>query len=343
MDQKKQVKLADVCAAARVSSATVSRVLNNQPGVGDELRQKVLATMRDLNYVPRAAARNLSRAKSDTIGIVFQDLTPGFLLTVFRGIMTRASSAGYHVLTALSTEAGDEMDLPLRLLAERRVDGLIWYDPRATVRAVNNLVRETVPFVLLQRKLASADVSSVYIECEDSAAEMMHHLVGLGYRRIMLVTGAETDEDSARKLAAARRVADKHGVKLPADRILVGHHVGTHAVRALAAYVESGKRMPDAIFAFNDDMALGIMNWLRQRGVRVPEDVAVVGFDGVAEGEWVGLTTVQTPMYDMGVLAMQMLVDRLSGSANAEKARQVVLKGQLVVRNSCGAGQRKPR
>lgn len=343
MGGRKQVKLADVCAAAKVSSATVSRVLNDQPGVGPELRQKVLAKMRELNYVPRAAARNLSRAKSDTIGIVFQDLTAGFLLTMFRGIMGRASSSGYHVLTALSTEAGDEMDLPLRLLAERRVDGLIWYDPRATVRAVNSLVREDVPFVLLQRRLSSPDVNSVYIECEESAGEMMRHLLRVGHRRIMLVTGAETDEDSGRKLSGVRRVAEEHGVKLPADRILVGHHVGAHAVRALSAYLEAGKPMPDAIFAFNDDMALALLNGLRHRGVRVPEDVAVVGFDGVAEAELMGLTTIQTPMYDMGVLAMQMLVDRLSGSAHADKARQVVLKGQLVVRHSCGAGHGKAR
>jgi len=341
MEGRKQIKLADVCAAAGVSTATVSRVLNNQPGVGAALRAKVLAKMRELDYVPRAAARNLSRAKSDTIGLVFQDLTPGFLLTVFRGIMNRASSSGYHVLTALSTEAGDEMDLPQRLLAERRVDGLIWYDPRATARGLGALMREHVPFVLLQKRAMDPAVNTVCIECEESAAELMRHLLALGHRRILLVTGAETDEDSMRKLDSVLRVARQHGVKIPAGQIVVGHHVGGHAVRALEAYMEAGGKKPDAILAFNDDMALAIITWLRRRGLRVPQDVAVVGFDGVAEAEAQGLTTIETPMYDMGVLAMQILIDRLSGTAESSRARQVVLKGRLVVRHSCGAGQKR--
>ena len=324
----------EVCDALGVSTATVSRVLNNKPGVGAELRKKVLAAVKELNYVPRAAARQLSSAKSDTIGVAFQDLTAGWLLTIFRGIMSRASGR-YHVITSMSAYAGDEYEVPSRLLAERRVDGLIWLDPRATVQLIKRMKSQSVPFVVLQRQIADPDINTIAIDSAQGAREAVTKLLDCGYRKLLLLTGPRDDADSLRKLDGARQALRQFNVDLPAEHILEGHHVGAHAVRAISDYLAAGQPLPDAIFSFNDAMAIAVLHWLRGRGIRVPQDVALIGFDGIDEASKAGLTTFETPMYEMGVLAAQTLMDAIDLPASERKPKQLVLKGNLVIRETC--------
>ncbi len=328
--------LKDVCAAAGVSKATVSRVLNDKP-VSPALRKKVLAAMKQLNYTPRAAARNLASAKTNTIGVVFQDLTSGWPLNIFRGVMHMASTAGYNVISALSTTVGDELLLPKRLLAEGHVDGLVWFDPRVPDTEIKRMTDQRVPFVLIQRTIEDPAVNFVCIENADGGRQGVAHLLALGYRRLMLITGQEDNVDSNERLDGAERALREIGAEVPADYRINGHFVGVHAVRAFASWVGQGLEMPDAIFAFNDDMAISVMHWLKGNGYRVPEDVAIVGYDGLNESEYLGLTTVETPMYETGVLGTQILLDLISGSISAQRARQVYLRGKLRVRESCGA------
>lgn len=324
----------EVCEALGVSTATVSRVLNNKPGVGAELRKKVLAAVKELNYVPRAAARQLSSAKSDTLGIAFQDLTAGWLLTIFRGIINRAAGR-YHVITSISVREGDEYEVPSRILAERRVDGLIWLDPRISPPLIKRMKTQPVPFVVLQRQVADPEINTIAIDSAQGAREATLHLLKQGYRKLLFLTGPRDDADSLLKLEGVHRALQELNVEIPADSILEGHHVGAHAVRALSDHLAAGKPLPEAIFAFNDAMAIAVLHWLRGRGVRVPQDVALIGFDGIDEARHVGLTTLETPMYEMGVLAAQVLMDLIEAPASERKAKQLVLKGNLVIRETC--------
>jgi len=334
--------LADVCKEVGASTASVSRALNNMPGVGAKLKQRILTAVKELNYVPKAAARNLSSARNDTLGIVFQDLTAGWLLTVFRGIMSQAIGR-YHILTALSTRFGDEFELPRRLLAERRIGGLIWLDTRATVRMVREMAEQQIPIVVLQRRINVPGVSTVVIEGMQGAAEATRHLLRLGYRRLVVIAGQEDSEDSERKMEGVRQALQESGIEISPDDILRGHHVGALAVEALSAYLAKGKALPEAILAFNDDMAIAVLNWLRKRGVRVPEDVALVGFDGIPEAEAYGLTTVDTPMYEMGMLATQLMIEHVESAPSARMSRNVILNGTLHIRETCGAHLHGPK
>lgn len=322
-----------------VSTATVSRVLNDKPGVREVLRSKVLSAVRVMGYVPRSAARHLSRDRTDTLGVALQDLTPGWCLTIFNGV--RASTgAAYHLLTAFSTKPGDELELPRQLLAGRRVDGLIWLDMRVTSSMVREVKKQPVPFVLLQHQLPDPDVNTIAVDSKQGAREVVLHLLRTGYRRILMITGPSRDEESERKLSGAHSALQEYGVEVPQEDILEGHHVAHHAVRALSAYLDAGHRLPEAIFAFNDGMALSVLNLLRGRGVKVPGDVALVGYDGIEEARQAGLTTVETPLYDMGVLAGQMLMDLIDKPVADRKARQVLLGGTLRIRETCGASLR---
>jgi LacI family transcriptional regulator len=329
----------DVCKALNVSTATVSRVLNNQPGVGPALREKILATIKQMNYAPQAAARQLSRARSDTIGVIFQDLTAGWPLLILRGIVARASGP-YQVTISLSSRTGDEIELPRKILAEHRVDGLIWLDPRTTDATIKSMKKQSTPFVVLQRDLDDPDINTVTMDCRQGSYLAMRHLLSLGHRKILLLTGPETDVSSQEKMAGARRAAREFKHTVAPEQILVGHHVSTHAIKALSDYFAAHRPQPDAIFAFNDNMAIAVIQWLRHQGYKVPEEVAVMGFDGIEEAEYLGLTTIETPIYEMGVIATQILLDQIKDPSGKRKARQVLLQGQLRIRESCGAEKR---
>ncbi|MFH0880719.1 MAG: LacI family DNA-binding transcriptional regulator [Lentisphaerota bacterium] len=323
----------DVCRELGVSTATVSRVVNNQPGVGPALREKILGAIKKMNYAPQAAARQLSRAKSDTLGVVFQDLTAGWPLLILRGMMARTCGT-FQVNISLSTRAGDAFELPNKMLAEHRVDGMIWLDPRATEAMIKALKKQAVPFVVLQKQLKDPEISTISMDCRQGGCLAMRHLLSLGHRRILLLTGPPDSEDSRLKMAGVRQAAREFKHKITPDQILVGHHVGTHAISAISEYFQAGRPKPDAIFAFNDAMAIAVLQWLRGQGYRVPGDIALAGFDGIDETEYLGLTTVETPMYEMGVLAVQILLDQIADPTR--KARQVLLQGHLHVRGSCG-------
>ena len=330
-----RVTVREVCRLANVSIATVSRVMNNKPGAGEDVRRKVLDAMKELNYFPRAAARHLSSQKNDTIGVVFQDLSSSWFVTIFKGIVNRMSGK-YHLLTTLSTREGDESELPRRMLAEGRVDGLIWLDTRAKPATVRRVGEQLLPLVVIQQHFEDAAVNSVSIEGKSGAYQAMSHLLGLGHRKILVVTGRKDDADSMLKLEGVRLALAEKGAKLPPSAFVEGHHVGALAIDAVARHLDAHPR-PQAIFAFSDDMAIALTLWLRERGIRVPQDVAIVGYDGIPESRLLGLTTVETPMYDMGVLAAQMLIERIEAGTAAREARHVVLRGSLRVRETCGA------
>jgi LacI family transcriptional regulator len=327
--------LKDVARTARVSTATVSRVMNEQPGAGDIVRQRVLAVMKELDYAPRAAARHLSSRRNNTIGLVFQDLTHGWFMSIYLGIFNRLRGH-YHVLTSLSSRWGDEFELPRRVLAERRVDGLLWLDMRATPRMIRDMGRQGVPLVVLQQAIDDPAINTVCIESRTGAYLAAKHLLDLGRKRLLIVSGPPENTDSQRKLDGVRMAFAERGMELRQEQVLVGHHMGNLAVRAMETHLQEHKA-PDAIFAFNDDMAVAILAWLRGRGIRVPEDIAIVGYDGIPEAAYSGLTTIETPLFDMGVMAAQLLIETLERAHEERPARQVVLQGALRVRDTCGA------
>ncbi len=240
------------------------------------------------------------------------------------------------VLTTLSTREGDESELPRRMLAEGRVDGLIWLDTRAKPATVRRVGEQQLPLVVIQQHFEDPAISSVCIEGKSGAYQAMAHLLGLGHRKILVVTGRKDDADSMLKMEGVRLALSERGAKLPPSSFVEGHHVGALAIDAVSHYLEAHPR-PQAIFAFSDDMAIALTLWLRERGIRVPQDIAMVGYDGIPESRLLGLTTVETPMYDMGVLAAQMLIERIEAGPSAHEVRHVVLRGSLRICETCGA------
>lgn len=325
----------DVCKATGVSIATVSRVLNNSPRVLPETRAKVLAAIEKLGYKPNAAARNLSARRADALGVIFHQMTSGFYATVMSGIELEARSQGYHVLITLAHHADPERTRYYDMLDEARVDGLIVLDSTLDAPTIAKLKSYGRPIVLIQKTSADPALATVCSANEDGARAVVEHLLSLGHRDLLLVTGPPEAEDSNLRMEGCARALREHGLSPDDARTICGKYSAHEALMAFRRQREE-KGLPRAIFCFNDDMALSIMKELRITGVPVPESVAVVGFDGLDYADYTGLSTVQVPMMDLGREAVRLCIERLRNPA--APARHLVLPCPLVVRESSAAG-----
>lgn len=327
----------DVARAAGVSVATVSRVMNGHSNVTDATRARVLAVMKSLRYSPHGAAQSLVTRRTQTIGVLLPDMHGDFFSELIRGIDGAARIQGLHLL--LSSSHGDLGDTTTALTAMRgRVDGLLIMAPSATAQFYAEHLPETLPAVLINADTASGAHARVTIDNFGGAVEMVRHLHQIGHRRIAFITGPIDNRDAAERLRGFRETMQ---LLAPEPQPLIVHgdfneRSGFRAGQQIAALAER----PDAVFAANDMMAIGCLLALQEAGIRVPEDVAVVGFDDVPIARLVrpALTTVAVPIADLGTVALERLVAEMD-MPGRRVGSETLLRTQMKVRTSCGAAQ----
>ncbi len=332
----------DVARLAGVSRTTVSLVLNNVPDVhiSPETRQRVLEAARQLNYYPDASARRLVSGKTSTIALVWHrgpDRTyrDAFLPGLLQGATRAARHYGYYVLFR-PIEPDESDDAWVELARGRHTDGLILSGPRSDDAALLDLYREGFPLVL-HGQLPGTDIPAVDVDNESGAMAAIRHLLALGHRRIGMITNAPLAYIASRqRLEGYRRALEEVGI--PFDEALVhcgnfDEESGRQAMQALLALAER----PTAVFIASDMVAVGALRALREHGLRVPEDMAIAGFDDIATSRYLtpALTTVHVPAFGLGWSAVELLIRIIEGDAPSET--QVRLETELVVRESCGA------
>ncbi len=333
---KKHVTLFDICKRAGVSSATVSRVMNQSPLVVEPTRKKVLKAIRDLGYHPSHAARMLARQRTDTIAVIFPEIAGGFFAEVLAGIDAAAAEHRYHVITALSHGAEDEKNLISRFALERRADGLI---VMALTSGLDPLIKQTgkrgLPMVVIGRPVSGPNIFSISMDNQGGAGLALEHLAERGCRRIALITGPADNYDAQQRMEGSRKAAARLGLEIPPSLIWPGTFKEEGGRAAVEKYLRSGSPLPQAIFAFNDETALGARAALLERGHRVPEDVALVGFDNLDSARHVELTTLHNPMREIGRAAGEGVLQKI-GDASTELAHRV-LPVKLIARASTAA------
>lgn len=325
--------LHDVCKRSGLSTATVSRVLNGSPLVREQTRARVLEAVEALGYRPSHAARTLARRRTDTIGVIFPEIASGFFSEVLRGIDAAAAEHNFHLMTAFSHSDRDERELVMRTVRERRADALILMNLSLPDDFVANAAGHGMPIVLIDRPAEGANLFAVTLDNFGGADAAMTHLLGHGYRRVAVITGPGNSYDFQQRLAGCLQAAERAGIALSDDFVWQGSFTENSGAFAVARWLEAANRPPEAIFASNDSMALGALGVLRERGLRVPEDVALVGFDNIDAARHLDLTTVSVPMREMGRAAAEAAIHQIL-SGEAQKHR--VLATHLVVRRSCG-------
>ena len=325
----------DVAERAGVSVATVSHVINGTRKVAPETAARVRQAMKELDYHPNAVAQSLRTRKTQAIGVVVSDITNPFFATLVRGAEDAAIEAGYSLIVCNSDETPDKEDLYVRLLWRRRLDGLLIAPVRdGASSAVQELARRKMPFVFIDRKAKGVEADAVLSDNVGGAYLATKHLIERGHKRIGIVLGIPGATTSEERLAGYRKALEEAG--LPYEKRLVvlgGYRVegGRQATEELLSLPEP----PDAIFSTNNLMTVGVLQELFRRKVRIPKDVAVVGFDDLEWAEMANppLTTVAQRPYEIGHRALEILLERLSGEGNSS-AREVRIPVELKVRGS---------
>lgn len=325
-----QPTILDIAARAGVSKSLVSLVLRDSPSVSEAKRQAVLAAAAELGYRPNAVARSLVSRRTNTLGVMLSDLHNTFFADVLDGISERAAEDGYRTLlnTGRRTPEGEEEAIDA--LLELRTDGLILAAPILPAAPVLAAAR-TVPVVLISRTLPDAPIDSVTSDDAAGAALAVHHLVELGHREIAHIDGGRGAGADGRREGYARAM-QQHELAAHA-RIARGDYTEEGGARGVAELLASGPR-PTAIFAANDLAAVGALDALGRHGLRVPDDVSLVGYDNtsLAALRHIDLTTIDQPRREMGRTAAMLLLERLARRRTA--ARHVVMAPALVSRGS---------
>ncbi len=329
-----KVTLKDVCREASVSAATVSRVINDSPLVHKDTRLRVMEAIDALGYTPNAAARNLSRNKTDLIGLVFHQMSSGFYATVMEGLDNATRHKGYHILTAISRDTEREQNVSLSMFDAARVDGLILLDSGLGDDTIQHLKSYGRPFVLLQKEVDDPEVNTVTCDNLMGAYKATQHLLDLGYQDLLFLTGPKNAQDSQLRMEGCLQALKDKGIPKEQYAFREAHFDPKRAPIVFSEYAhEHG--LPRAVFSFNDAMALSLLKHLRESGVDVPSQVAIIGFDGIDCGSYMGLTTVSTPILEMGHAAVDLLLNQIQ--SGSKEGRHIMLDTTLKIRGTCGA------
>jgi LacI family transcriptional regulator len=331
-----RVTITDVAARAGVSSGTVSRVINDDVHVRTETRARVLRVMDQLGYIANRQARSLAGGKTDVMGLIVPDLGTAYIGEIIRGIDMELGRTGLDLILYTTHRTASKEAGYVANLAQGMVDGLVLVLPRSPEDYIETLTRRGFPFVLVDHQGTGRDCPAVGATNWQGAYDATEYLLKLGHTRIGFITGSMDLGCSQDRLAGYRAALNDHHLPTSPELEYEGEFNQPDGYAGGSAFLDLDDP-PTAIFASNDVMAMGVMDAVRNRGLRIPDDVSIVGFDNIPQSAVIvpPLTTVEQPLEQMGRAATQMLLRILR--KREENVGRMELPTQLVVRRSSSA------
>ena len=327
----------EVAKKAGVSPATVSRVISQSGYVSETTRNKVLMTIRELDYRPNIIARSMVTKATHTIGLVVTDITNPFFAQLSRGIEEITWNNGYTLILANTDEDLSREQAIVQALQEKQVDGLILV-PASSNNAPHlfELIKQGIPIVLVDREVVGLPVDKVMVDNEEGAYTAVSHLIELGHRRIAILLDNLDITTNIERLVGYRRALKDHHITIEENLIKSCQYTQQSAYEIVKELLLSADR-PSALFTTNNFMTMGAIKAIREAGLRVPEDLALVGFDDLEYEQLHSpqLTVVSQPITAMGNIAGQRIIAKLRGDNNPPM--EIRLKTHFIVRESCGA------
>jgi LacI family transcriptional regulator len=323
------VTINDIAALTGVAASTVSRALSSPPRGSAATRARIQAAARELNYVPNTQARALTSGRTGTIAVCVSDITNPFYFGILRGTQQQLKAAGYAQLL-IDTEDSGEHEIEMLHRMRRSLDGAILAASRLPDQMLTRLAA-TVPLVTVNRNVRA--IPSAVIDTPAGIGQAAEHLISLGHRDVVYVCGPTTSWSNATRWQAMRTAAAKHGLKWRrVGPFPPGQRSGTAAADAV---VNTGAT---ACVVFNDLLAIGMLTRLRERGIRVPADISIIGCDDIFGAEFCNppLTTITAPIEQTGRVAVSMLLAVLNERSAPAVRRSVLLPTHLTVRESTG-------
>ncbi|QRN80278.1 MAG: LacI family DNA-binding transcriptional regulator [Nocardiopsis sp. BM-2018] len=334
------VSIKDVATESGLSVATVSRALNGHPSVSDGARERVLAAVESLGYRPNVVARSLRTDRTGTIGLVISDVLNPYFTELARAVEEEARALGYSVIIGNADERADLEDHHVRGLLERRIDGLLVSPADGRSPMTLEAAAGPTPVVFVDRWIPGADAPVVRADGREAIRDLVDHLHALGRRRIAVITGPTATTTGLERIDSFREALTTHGIPLPEEYVGRGDFQAESGRLATERFLDLPEP-PDVVFATDNLMALGALDAIAARGLRVPDDIGLAAFDDIP---WFShtdppITTISQPTAELGRVAVRALAALIAG----EPAASTVLPAHLVVRRSCGEPATPPQ
>ena len=301
----------DVARLAGVSKKTVSRVINNEPNVSKETLSKVTAVIEQLNYVPNPQARGLAFNRSFLLAMIYDNPNASFVTEAMYGALSQCNTSDYELVVHPCESAHDKLyDDIIRFLKRAKIDGVILLPPLSqSEELISRLKAIGSDYVRLQSVTSDDSAHSIHFNDREAVSHIAEHLVALGHKDIGFIRGPNTSQSATERYEGFCHALGKHGISLPANRIAMGAYTFQSGVEC-AEWLLNSDSPPSAIFACNDEMAIGVMAAAKKMGIQIPGELTVIGFDDSPQASriWPALTTVNLHIREMVSLATQKLL-----------------------------------
>lgn len=337
MIKSKEVTIYDLARKLNISIATVSRALKDDPVVSKKTKKKIFDLAEEMGYRYNHFARNLREQRTYTIGVIVPRLNSYFMSTVIAGIESVANSEGYNLIISQSSESAEKEKANAKTMFNNRVDGLLVslaYDTE-DIKHFDQFFKKQIPLIFFDRVMDHPDCTHVLIDNRKAGYEATSHLIQQGCRRIVHITATPKRNVYVDRLEGYKQALAENGLPFNEDLLLINNLSQESGMQAAEAILKMNP-LPDGVFVANDNGAVGCMLGLKQAGIRIPHDIAFVGFnnDPVSTVIEPNLTTINYPGYKMGEMAVGNLINHLNGVNSITATDSILLRSELIVRAS---------
>jgi LacI family transcriptional regulator len=337
MDQKMTLK--DIAQLAGVSATAVSMALRDHPRIGAKTKDRIVRIAEKWNFQPNHVARSLKSKRSGTVGLVITNIMNPFYPELAKGIEDKAMELGYNIILCSTNYDSERQKYQINTLRSKGVDGIIFSSAEINDANIKPLVADGFPFVLVNRRIRNrkldAKIDYVVVDNTTGGHMAIEHLYRLGHSRIAIITGSLATSTALERTEGARGALAQYRLSAESNLLKVCNFSKERAYEATKELLALPSP-PTAIFAENDYMALGVRDALLDEGMRIPEDMALIGFDDIEASSIKGveLTTISQKKYDMGARAVQFLVEKIEHKGSSPQ--QAMLPPEMMIRKSCG-------
>lgn len=337
MIREKEITIYDLAKKLNISIATVSRALKNDPVVSKKTKKKIADLAVEMGYRSNHFARNLRNQKTNTIGVIVPRLNSYFMSTVIAGIESVANREGYNLIISQSSESSDKELGSAKTMFNNRVDGLLVslaYDTE-DLHHFEPFFKRKIPLIFFDRVIDHENCTRILIENRRAAYEATSHLINQGCKKIVHITATSKRNVYVDRLQGYKNALIDNGIPFKDEYVIIGN-LSQESGTIAANEILQMNPLPDAVFVANDNCAVGCMLALKQAGIKIPEDIAFVGFnnDPVSKVIEPNLTTINYPGYEMGEVAARNLINHLNGTLTISTTKTTILRSDLVIRNS---------
>ena len=336
----KKITIKDIARMANVSHTTVSRALNNKSRIKNETKEKILSIASELNYRPNFIARSLVMRRTKTLGLVITTIANPFYTELSQGIEATAISLGYNIILCSTNYELSAEKRYIDMLRSKGVDGILFTSAHMGDPNIIGLAEEEFPIILVNRRtyhpIVRDKVDYVGVDNMLGGFLAVEHLIRLGHKRIGVIGGSSESSVGFERLEGGKKALTAYGLEVIGDYFLEGDFLKGSGYQGGKRYLKMDKP-PTAIFATNDYMALGTYQAIVEEGTKIPEEIALVGFNDIEFTSMKGieLTTVGQKKYEMGALAVKTLVERIEGG-KVGSPKEIILEPELIIRKTCG-------